>query len=508
MAINKLMGIDNNIPLSVTGAVPFPLLGDTGYEDLATALTTIGATETTLCIPAATGAVNVAVNTTIPANVHLRVDKGAYFNISNGVTLTINGTMEAGPYKIFAWAGTGKVAFGTGSIKEALIRWWGAVGDGTTDDTAAVQACLNVVSYGTNFTTNILGTANDIYSIDKITLDYRKYGQNINIIGNGAQIRQRNYADIFELYSNTGTVCFKDWYIQGSCASVWSKAYASGDPTGVTFNGAAGTKKTSIKACTTAKDWYWADNVLYVCATAVYGTDPSTTYTPAGIVATYDGTPTTLTDWTGYFPGIAFHINNKSSAVNFDNCHIWYVGQAFKFDRNCFAVINKCMVQGCNQFLYGDVTTEDGSQSNIVKVTNCHATMIYGDSAIYMEDCYGWYFDNIGLESFAYKSFHFKNCHNIVINNYYDELSCLGVYAPTATESFLFDNVSTIRVSNGSIGIGSGNDHRVVALFKFINACSNVIIDGNFLNMYDSTDGTKMYVVASDGTAQGSINKQ
>ena len=33
--------------------------------------------------------------------------KGGYFNISSGATLTINGPIEAGPWQIFAWTGTG-----------------------------------------------------------------------------------------------------------------------------------------------------------------------------------------------------------------------------------------------------------------------------------------------------------------------------------------------------------------------------------------------------------------
>lgn len=119
----------------------YKTLGDPGYSTLSEALTTIGSAEITLIVPA--GVINISVNTTIPANVHLLVLRGGQFSIADGVTLTINGPFEAGPYRVFAWTGSGKVVFGDGALDWALPEWWGAKGDNSTDCSAALQAAFN-----------------------------------------------------------------------------------------------------------------------------------------------------------------------------------------------------------------------------------------------------------------------------------------------------------------------------------------------------------------------------
>ncbi|MGQ9688687.1 MAG: hypothetical protein ACUVXF_07890 [Desulfobaccales bacterium] len=82
----------------------YKTLGDPNYSTLTEALATIGGNALTLTIPA--GTVAVTANTTVGSNIALKVLKGGMFSVSNGVTLTINGPIEAGPYQIFAGAGT------------------------------------------------------------------------------------------------------------------------------------------------------------------------------------------------------------------------------------------------------------------------------------------------------------------------------------------------------------------------------------------------------------------
>jgi len=96
------------------------ILGDPGYEDLTTALTTIGSSNVTLTIPA--GTVTVASNTTIGNNIALRVFKGGQFTVNSGVTLTINGPVDAGPYQIFA--GSGAVTLG--GVSTIYDVWYAA----------------------------------------------------------------------------------------------------------------------------------------------------------------------------------------------------------------------------------------------------------------------------------------------------------------------------------------------------------------------------------------------
>lgn len=113
-----------------------PGYGNTIYD----ALIALDDAQVTLRVPAGTHAITSDLS--IPANVNLQPTRGAVFNIADTKTLTINGGLDAGLYQIFS-CGTGKVVFGAGSVKQVIPQWWGAVGDGTTDCTAAMKACFN-----------------------------------------------------------------------------------------------------------------------------------------------------------------------------------------------------------------------------------------------------------------------------------------------------------------------------------------------------------------------------
>ena len=120
----------------VGGAAEFTYIGDYS-NNLSTAVTSIGATETTLYINAAA---SVSGNVTVPATLKLVFMKGGSVNQST-YSLTINGPIEAGLYQIFD--GTGSVTFGEGACDKLYPEWWGAVADNSTDCTTAIQATID-----------------------------------------------------------------------------------------------------------------------------------------------------------------------------------------------------------------------------------------------------------------------------------------------------------------------------------------------------------------------------
>ena len=115
--------------------------GSPGQTALDDALTAISSSERTLVLTP--GSWSITADTTIPANVTLAPQRGAVLSIATGITLTINGGLQADPVQIFSWAGTGKVVLGAGAVKEAYPEWWGAKGDGATDCTSPIAAATN-----------------------------------------------------------------------------------------------------------------------------------------------------------------------------------------------------------------------------------------------------------------------------------------------------------------------------------------------------------------------------
>lgn len=111
------------------------------YASFSAAIDAIGLSNATLLIP---NEQVVSANKTVPSNVDLQFVNPGRLSINAGVTVTINGSFNAGLYQIFS--GAGSVVFG--SVKEVYPQWWGAKGDGTTDNTTAITAAYNATPDG------------------------------------------------------------------------------------------------------------------------------------------------------------------------------------------------------------------------------------------------------------------------------------------------------------------------------------------------------------------------
>ena len=136
------------------------------------AITAIGTSPSILRVPA--GVWNIADNLTIPANISLQVERGAILAVADGKILTINGPVEAGLYQVFSWSGSAQIAFGAWAVREVYPEWFGAVADGVTDCTSALQVALWV----SNSVRLSLGTY-------KITDECHLYLNNQSLIGMG-----------------------------------------------------------------------------------------------------------------------------------------------------------------------------------------------------------------------------------------------------------------------------------------------------------------------------------
>ncbi len=83
------------------------------------------------------GTYTISADKTVTTNLGY-IPEGVLYEVATGKTLTISGSFDAGRYQVFNCVGTGKVVFGLGIT--AYPEWFGAEGDGLTDDTAALQA--------------------------------------------------------------------------------------------------------------------------------------------------------------------------------------------------------------------------------------------------------------------------------------------------------------------------------------------------------------------------------
>jgi hypothetical protein len=105
--------------------------------DLRAKLAAIGASNATLVIAKP---IPIAEDLTIPSNVALSFKKTGQLQPASGKTITINGNVEAGLWQIFDGDGTVEVI---PLVVEIYPEWFGAAGDGITDDTTAIQKALD-----------------------------------------------------------------------------------------------------------------------------------------------------------------------------------------------------------------------------------------------------------------------------------------------------------------------------------------------------------------------------
>lgn len=115
----------------------------------------------------------ITLTSNMTLGVPLKIMKGGRL-ITNGYTLTINQAFEAGAYQCFTTSGS-QVVFGTSATFYVLLEWFGATGDGTINDTSAIQVAVNRAAAAL---IPIIPMPNKTYRVSSITLP-----RNAEIIG-------------------------------------------------------------------------------------------------------------------------------------------------------------------------------------------------------------------------------------------------------------------------------------------------------------------------------------
>ena len=145
------------------------------YETLSQAISAIGSEEKTLliCEPFI-----VEEDVTVPENICLKFTKGGKLVVAGGYTVTINSSIDAGLYQIFDGEG---LVTGNPKIKEAYPEWFGAKGDGVSNDAVAWQKTLDFWNNSSLNTLIVKFSASRYYIGTPATLS--KGG--LEIVGNG-----------------------------------------------------------------------------------------------------------------------------------------------------------------------------------------------------------------------------------------------------------------------------------------------------------------------------------
>lgn len=118
----------------------FGAVGD-GTNDDSSALSSAISSANGLVLIIPHGIYRIGNDVTVSTGTNIWFANDAKISIDSGKKLTIAGTLTAGLHQIFIGSGTADIK--KGSCEKIMPQWWGAVGDGSANDTSAIQKAIN-----------------------------------------------------------------------------------------------------------------------------------------------------------------------------------------------------------------------------------------------------------------------------------------------------------------------------------------------------------------------------
>jgi hypothetical protein len=330
------------------------------YSDsLATAISTIGSTVTTLII---NQNVNVTANATVPSTLSLLFLGQGKLTISVGVTATINGPIQAEPRQIFA--GSGVVTFASNTkMPPVYPQWWGALVDGSTDDAPAWQLMLTAISGG--------GEVLVTRGTHKLATALTFANNRVAIKGLSGNIISKEFSgDLFTISSNVLRTVFTDLWIDGNGDTYTGDIFVLSGGTGyvdinriVVVDG----PDTIVEMAPDSGSPSWIRNSSFTIHSSVVA---------SGAVVKNTGADTQASPrfWTNCFGLSSTYFYRGTGLQSFYAAEIYSNGFHFTGDTS-----GGCTMRGCRMALYPQATNSLTLRGENMLVTDCN---IGGDFTI------------------------------------------------------------------------------------------------------------------------------
>lgn len=200
------------------GEAGLKVLGESGYETLEAAITNIGSNPITLFIPA--GTINITSDPFVPENIELLVLKGAIFNISADVTMTIAGPFRAGNNRHFDFGNSAsKVVFNTSNIINVV--WFTNGGDGSGSSPWTGADGQGGIGEAFNHTTVVDGMILDLPSGDYSITAQININRNATFIQGPVRGRTSSLGATAHLNFNPGSAQALFKFDKGDNSMIW-----------------------------------------------------------------------------------------------------------------------------------------------------------------------------------------------------------------------------------------------------------------------------------------------